>query len=81
MEVLGLPDSLILEVLRSTARPLTCEEINVQIPELTWNQIFLSVDALSRRGEIILNRRGVEYQAIAADNPCLLLRTAAGNHS
>lgn len=67
MEVLSHTDSLILEVLRSTVRPLTFEEISARIPELTWNQIFLSVDALSRRGDVILNRRGFEYQAIAAN--------------
>jgi hypothetical protein len=67
MEVLSFTDRLILEVLRSTLRPLTFEEINAKLPGLTWNQIFLSVDALSRRGEVILNRRGFEYQAIAAN--------------
>ena len=68
MEVLRMADSLILKVLRSTAQPLTCEEINARIPELSWNQIFLSIDAMSRRGQVILNRRGFEYQATAADN-------------
>ncbi len=68
MEVLSHTDNLILQVLSSTGLPLTFEEINARIPDLTWNQIFLSVDALSRRGEVILNRRGFEYQAIAADH-------------
>jgi hypothetical protein len=68
MEALRLADSLILEVLRSTARPLTCQEIIMRLPELTWNQVFLSVASLSRRGEVILNRRGFDYQATAADN-------------
>ena len=67
MEILSLTDSLILKILRSTALPLTFEEINTRIPDLTWNQIFLSVDGLSRRGEVILNRRGFEYQAIATN--------------
>ena len=68
MGVLRLADNLILEVLRSNARPLTCEEINAKIPELSWNQVFLSVDAMSRSGEVILHRRGNEYQATAAGN-------------
>jgi hypothetical protein len=68
MDVLRLADDLILRVLRSTASPLTCDEINARIPELTWNQVFLSVDGMSRRGEVILNRRGSKYQATAADN-------------
>jgi hypothetical protein len=67
MKILSLTDRLILDVLRSTAQPLTFEEINAKTPGLTWNQIFLSVDAMSRRGEVILNRRGFEYQAIAAN--------------
>jgi hypothetical protein len=60
------PEKLILDLLRSTPRSLTFEEIIRKLPELTWNQIFLSVDAMSRRGDIILSRRGFEYQAIAA---------------
>ena len=59
-------DRLVLNVLRSSAAPLTFEEIIARIPELSWNQVFLTVDALSRSGEIILSRAGFEYQAIAA---------------
>ena len=32
------------------------------LPELSWNQVFKTVDELSRRGEIILFRRGFEYE-------------------
>ena len=32
------------------------------LPELSWNQVFKTVDELSRRGEIILLRRGFEYE-------------------
>lgn len=32
------------------------------LPESTWNQVFTSVDALSRRGAICLQRRGFDYE-------------------
>jgi hypothetical protein len=60
------PERLILNLLRSTAKPLSFEDIIRKVPELSWNQVFLTVDALNRRGDIILSRRGFEYQAIAA---------------
>ena len=66
MEILRRADNLILDVLRSNANALTCEEITARIPELTWNQVFLSIDAMSRSGEVILHRCGSEYQATVA---------------
>jgi hypothetical protein len=30
------------------------EEVTRQCPNLTWNQVFLAIDSLSRRGEIRL---------------------------
>ena len=68
MDAMRRPDSLILDLLRSTSTPLTFEQIIAQLPELSWNQVFLGVDALSRQGDIILKRRGFEYQATAAGN-------------
>ena len=59
-------DRLVLDVLRSSSVSLTFEEVIARLPELSWNQVFLTVDALSRSGEIILSRRGFEYQATAA---------------
>ena len=66
MDALQRADRLVLDVIQSRVVPLTFEEIIDKIPELSWNQVFLAVDALSRRGEIILSRRGFEYQAMAA---------------
>ncbi|HEY3196495.1 MAG TPA: hypothetical protein VGJ57_00655 [Nitrospirales bacterium] len=66
MDALQRADWLVLDVIQSRAVPLTFAEIIDRIPELSWNQVFLAVDALSRRGEIILSRRGFEYQAMAA---------------
>ena len=58
MDALQRADRLVLDVIQSRVVPLTFEEIIDKIPELSWNQVFLAVDALSRRGEIILSRRG-----------------------
>ena len=53
--------SMILDLVR-TKRSLTLEQVIALLPELTWNQVFRSVDELSRRGEIILLRRGFQYE-------------------
>jgi len=51
------PATQIIEVL---ARSNGCllEEIVDQCSDLTWNQVFLEVDRLSRTGEIRLGLRG-----------------------
>lgn len=48
--------------LLSVRRSLTLEQLVALLPELTWNQVFTTVDDLSRRGEIILFRRGFAYE-------------------
>lgn len=60
-----LSETLILLLLKSSAAPLTFEEIIGKLPELSWNQVFLGVDELSRRGAIILKRRGYSYEVSA----------------
>ena len=52
---------LILKLLRGR-RSLTLEQVVALLPELSWNQVFKTVDELSRRGEIILLRRGFQYE-------------------
>jgi hypothetical protein len=52
---------LILDLLRAK-KSLTLEQVVTLLPELSWNQIFTTVDELSRRGEIILLRRGFQYE-------------------
>ncbi|HEX3203698.1 MAG TPA: hypothetical protein VHQ67_03025 [Nitrospiraceae bacterium] len=39
----------------------TLEEVVTRLPELSWNEVFHTVDSLSRRGGIILRRRGFAY--------------------
>lgn len=33
----------------------------LELPDYSWNQVFLAVDKLSREGRIALYRRGGEY--------------------
>jgi hypothetical protein len=58
---------LVLDLLRSDTQALKFEEIIEKLPELTWNQVFLAVDSLSRRGEIVLTRQGFDYYAAAVE--------------
>jgi hypothetical protein len=51
----------ILELLRAR-KSLTLEQAVTLLPELSWNQVFKTVDELSRGGKIILLRRGFDYE-------------------
>ncbi|MBI4000247.1 MAG: hypothetical protein HY348_00485 [Nitrospira defluvii] len=63
---------LILGLLRAR-KSLTLEQVVTLLPELTWNQVFKTVDELSRRGKIILLRRGFEYEVewVSSKDPVL----------
>ena len=52
---------LILDLLQSSPQPLPIEEIVGRLPSLGWNQVFLAVDSLSRKGLINLKRRAYSY--------------------
>jgi hypothetical protein len=47
----------VIDIVRK-AHDCDLEEIMRQCPNLTWNQVFLAVDRLSRRGEIRLLSKG-----------------------
>ncbi|WP_447986770.1 hypothetical protein [Nitrospira sp. Nam74] len=53
-------EALILDALRG-GDPILLEQITERIPELSWNELFQAVDTLSRRGDLILRRRGFAY--------------------
>ena len=55
-------DELLLQALRGM-QPQTIESLCALLPGMTWSQIFLAVDRLSRTGVVMLQpvRRG-EYQ-------------------
>ncbi|HSA87557.1 MAG TPA: hypothetical protein VLE46_15385 [Nitrospira sp.] len=49
----------IMDVLaRSGSDGCPLEDLILQCPNLTWNQIFLELDRLSRTGEVRLRLRG-----------------------
>ena len=54
-------EGLVLDLL-GLRKSLTLEQVVTLLPELSWKQVFKTVDELSRRGEIILLRRGFEYE-------------------
>ncbi len=54
-------EAMVLDVVRS-AESLTIEQAITLLPELSWIELFHAVDSLSRRGAIILRRRGFEYE-------------------
>lgn len=62
---MSLPQSshegLILNVLRS-GDASTMEQVKLLLPQLSWWELFRAVDALSRRGDIILRRKGIDYK-------------------
>lgn len=55
-------EDLILLAVGSSKEALSMEEILARVPELSWGQAFFAIDAMSRRGGIILRRRGFSYE-------------------
>ncbi len=55
------PETLVLDVVNSEGS-VTMEQLLAKLPQLSWNQVFHSVDALSRHGGIRLRRKGGEYE-------------------
>jgi hypothetical protein len=60
-----LNEAMVLNLLR-LEKSMKLEQLVSLLPQLSWNQVFQCVDQLSRRGEIILLRRGFDYE-IAQD--------------
>lgn len=57
---LVVPEDVVLDRLQDD-RPFTVEELLLQVPELSWAQLFLAMDILSRRGDVELRRQGFTY--------------------
>lgn len=54
-------ETLVLSLVRSMGA-LTMDQVVAHLPQLSWNQIFQTVDSLSRAGAILLRRRGFDYE-------------------
>jgi hypothetical protein len=55
-------EALVLDALQGRDS-ISLEQITERVPELSWNDLFQAVDALSRRGDLILRRKGFAYYA------------------
>lgn len=62
--VAGRTEAKILAIVHERGSILL-EAILSCLPESTWNEVFTSVDELSRRGAICLRRRGFDYELLA----------------
>jgi hypothetical protein len=58
-------------VLRSPGCDL--EELVLECPGLTWNQVFLEIDRLSREGYVILNLQRPGHYSIRPAQPSIRL--------
>lgn len=65
------PEALIMHLLRSEHR-CTIKNLFQRLPDFSWSQLFLALDALSRRGEIILSHRGFTYEVCRAKDQAVL---------
>ncbi len=45
----------VLEVLRASGEK-TMEQLTASLPDVSWTQMFLAIDRLSRSGKVILRR-------------------------
>ena len=66
--VAGRTEAKILAIVHERGSILL-EAILSCLPESTWNQVFTSVDELSRRGAICLRRRGFDYELWSSSPP------------
>jgi hypothetical protein len=66
----GTQEAAIMNLLWISGK-LAVEEIVARIPDLSWSQLFLTMDVLSRTGDVILRREGFTYTLEAAKSPPL----------
>lgn len=62
-----IADRIIETVSRSPGCLL--EELALDCPGLTWNQVFLEVDRLSRTGQLLLARKGPGVYGVRVATP------------
>ena len=63
-------EDLVLQTLQIN-EALSLEQITERVPDLSWNDLFHAVDRLSRRGDLILQRRGFAYYVSLSRMSCL----------
>ena len=63
-------EDLVLQALQIN-EALSLEQITERVPDLSWNDLFHAVDRLSRRGDLVLQRRGFAYYVSLPRMSCL----------
>ena len=60
-----------VRIIEALSRSPGCliEELALECPGLTWNQVFLAVDRLSRTGQLLLSRKGPGVYAVRVAAP------------
>ena len=60
-------------LLETVSRSPGCllEELVLDCPDLTWNQVFLTVDQLSRTGQLLLAKKGPGVYAVRVAAPAI----------
>jgi len=58
-------------IIKMVSRHPDCllEELPLECPDLTWSQVFLTVDRLSRTGQLLLARKGPGVYAVRVATP------------
>ncbi|HRI37207.1 MAG TPA: hypothetical protein PLO50_01495 [Nitrospira sp.] len=46
------------------------EEVVLECPDLTWNQLFCELDRLSRVGQVRLTMKGLGFYAVSSLSAC-----------
>lgn len=61
------PDSgsRVLKIVQQ-AQECDVEELTAHRPEMTWNQVFLALDRLSRSSQILLKQNGPGHYSVTA---------------
>ena len=60
-------EQAILDMLHRYEMMTLDEILTVGQPDLTWNQVFLAIDRLSRQNLIVLHRVGLSYHVCLMD--------------
>ncbi len=55
-------------IIRSSSGQL--EEVVLECPDLTWNQVFCELDRLSRVGQVRLTMKGLGLYAVSSPSVC-----------
>jgi hypothetical protein len=61
-----LREDLVPRLLEFSSTPLTFDEVTARLPHMSWNQLFLALDSLSRRGGVILRGEGMDMRSLPA---------------